>query len=95
MHNILVVSELRSYMTMAIEENLKNADYRVYNEGTDITAISELDVDISAILLYVDADLLKKQKAMVYIKDKALEDDIPVFAIGDSNEIEGFMSVFP
>ncbi len=95
MHNILIVSALRSYMTIAIEENLKNADYRVYNEGMDITAISEIEAEWSAILLYVEADLLKNQKALVYIKDKAVEGDIPVFAIGDSNEIAGIEAVFP
>lgn len=95
MHNILVVSALRSYMTISIEESLKNLEYRVYNEGMNISAISGINAELSAILLYVDADLLKNQKVMVYVKDKALEGDVPVFVIGDSNEVAGVEAVFP
>ena len=95
MNTLLVVSAIRSYMTIAIEERFKNLDYKVINEGTDITAINEIQSDITAILLYADADLLKNQQIMVYLKDKAVQDYIPVFVIGDSNEISELEGVFP
>lgn len=95
MRNILVVSALRSYMTIAIEENFRNIGYNVFYEGMDITAISEINADWAAILLYADVELLDNPQALVYIKDKAIECDVPVFAIGDSNEINGIEAILP
>lgn len=94
MNTILIVSAIRSYLTISIEERFKNLGYNVINEGTDITAISGIQSNISAVLLYVDADLLSNQQSLVFIKDMSLQDDIPLFAIGDSNEMNGIKQIF-
>ena len=95
MHNILVFTEIRSYLNISMEDQLKALGYNVINVGTDINEINAVKEKISAIMIYADADLLKKQQAMVFVRDKGVEDDIPFFIIGDINELATIREVVP
>lgn len=95
MHNILIFSESRGYLNISMEEQFKALDYNVINVGTDINDINAVKETISAILIYADSDLLKKQQAMVFVRDKGVEGDIPFFVIGDINELAEIREVVP
>lgn len=87
MQNILVVAELRSYFTISLEEQFKNAGFRVLSYGADISKMNMIQSQINGILIYADETLLKNKQVFIYIRDRALEENIPIFVIGDSNEI--------
>ncbi len=95
MHNILVFTEIRSYLNISMEEQLKEMGYNVINVGTDINDINAVKDPLSAIMIYADADLLKKQQAMVFVRDMGVEKDIPFFLIGDINELATLRDVVP
>ena len=79
MHNILVFTEIRSYLNISLEEQLKELEYNVINVGTGINEINEIKENITAILIYLEEDLLKKQQSLVFLRDKALQNDTPIF----------------
>lgn len=87
MHNILVFTEVRGYLNISIEEQLKELGYNIIHAGTSVNDINNIKDDITVILVYADADLMKKQQGLIFLRDKALEDDIPFFIIGDMNEL--------
>lgn len=94
-HNILVFSESRGYLNITIEEQLKGLGYHVISVGTNINEINAVKEDITAVLMYVDEDMLKKQQALVFVRDKVIEEDIPVFVIGDINETAEIRTLVP
>lgn len=94
-HNILVFSEVRSYLYIAMEEQLKGLGYNVINVGTNINDINAIKEDITAVLMYTDEDMIKKQQALVFLRDKIVEEDIPVFAVGDVNELADIRTLVP
>lgn len=94
-HNILVFSEERSFLYIAMEEQLKGLGYHVINVGTNVNEINAVKEDITAVLMYTDEDMMKKQQAIVFLRDKIVEEDIPVFAIGDVNELAEIRSLVP
>ena len=59
MHNILVFTEIRGYLNISLEEQLKNLEYNIINVGTGINEINEIEDNITAILMYLDEDLMK------------------------------------
>ncbi len=95
MHNILVFAEIHSYLNISMEEQLKELGYNIINVGTNINDINAVKDTISAIMIYADETLLKKNQAMVFVRDKGVEDDIPFFIIGDINELAQIREVIP
>ena len=98
MHNILVFTANRSYLNIAMEEQLKEKGYNVIMVSTnvdDINSMNAIKEDISAVLMYTDEELLKKQQAVVFLRDKIVEEDFPVFVIGDVNELAEVRNLVP
>lgn len=87
MQNVVIVSQVQSYLLVSLREWFEKAEYEVRILKADIAAINQVEESIGVILLYVDEKMGEEQQALNYIKDKAVENDIPVFAIGDPQEL--------
>jgi len=95
MHNIIVFSEGRSYLNIAMEEQLKELEYNVITVGPNVDEINSIKEDISAVLMYTDEDMMKKQQPLVFLRDKIVEENISVFVIGDVNELTEICKLIP
>ena len=78
---ILLVGAEFGYLLNSIKELLMEESFAV-TLAADIADIEKVDKMISAILIYADEQLLINQKLFVYLKDKATEEDIPIFVVG-------------
>ena len=91
MQNVLIITQVQSYLIVSLKEWFEKAEYEVNILKADVDAISQfesqLEEPIGIILLYVDEKMRDEQQALNYISDKAVEEDIPVFAVGDPNEL--------
>lgn len=83
MQNILVVMENNSFLVRNIVEQLKELDYNVDSVEMDIHKISMQKSSYEAIFLYTESDTDVIVKELIYIRDKAIEENLPVFYIGD------------
>lgn len=95
MYNILVFTEVRGYLNISMEEQLKEMGYNIISVGTSVNEINEVKEDITAILIYADVDLLKKQQPLIFLRDRAVEDDTPFFIVGDVNELAELRALIP
>lgn len=95
MHNILVVSETKSYLVMSVEEQLKKMDYNMIEAPATIDGFSEVKDEIAAILLYAEPELADDRPALIFLRDRAIEEDIPFFVMGDSNDIDDIRDIIP
>lgn len=95
MQNIMIISEVQSYLIVSLKERFEEAEYNVITVKADIDMISKNTEPVSIIILYTDEKLGEQQQALNYIKDKAAEEDIPIFVIGDSNEIQSVEKMIP
>ncbi len=87
MQNVVIVSQIQSYLIVSLKEWFERAEYEVITVKADIDAIDQIDEPIGIILLYVDEKMVEELQTLNYIKDKASEWDIPIFAIGDIDEL--------
>ena len=86
MQNILVIMEYNSFLVRSIVEQLQELTYNVQSVDMDIQQISLKKDKYEAIFLYVESDTDVKVKELVFIRDKAVEEDIPVFYLGEDAE---------
>lgn len=88
MQNVMIVTQIQSYLIMSLKEWFEKAECDVYVVKADIDAINQLEEQMGIFVLYVDEKMRDEQQALNYIKDKSMEEDIPIFAIGDPNELD-------
>ena len=87
MGNVVIVSEVQSYLIMSLKSWFEQAEYEVTMVKADINAINKIKETPAVMLLYVDEKMLEELQALNFIKDKAAEEDIPVFIVGDMDEL--------
>lgn len=87
MGNIVIVSEIQSYLILSLKSWFEKAEYDVTMVKADINAINKIEETPAAMVLYVDENMLEELQALNFIKDKAAEGDIPIFIIGDMDEL--------
>lgn len=95
MQNILLISNTQSYLNISIKDRLKELSYEVIMTKGDTDEVSKIKQDISAVLLFVDEEMIANQQILIYLKDRAIENDLPIFVLGDANEIEEARKFLP
>lgn len=90
---ILFATMAKGYLVTSIKEKLVEAGFEVEHVDTVEAANTALEEKISAFVLYVDENLVNSKQLLVFLKDKAMEEDIPVFAIGDEADLQDLRNV--
>lgn len=86
MHKIVLISNTSSYFNITIGNKLKE-EYDIIETKADPDDLSKIPEDVSAWLIFLDGELLESRQNLIFMKDKALDDEVPVFLIGASDEI--------
>ena len=87
MQNILVVMEKSSFLPMSMIEQLRELEYNPVAAQLDIQELSKLKESFEVVLLFMEGDGEEKSKELVYLRDKALEDDSPIFYVGEDTAV--------
>ncbi len=93
MQNILVVIEKNSFFVNSTMEQLKERGYNAIAVELDIQKISKVTDVYEAVLLYMESDVNEKSQELVYLRDKALEDNVPIFYMGE--DVSALKNILP
>jgi CheY-like chemotaxis protein len=88
MYNLLIISEVKSFFIKVIRDKLKALSFNTDVLQAEMETIHNYTEKLNGILIYADEHLVEQSQAIIYIKDRALADDVPIFVIGDVNEIK-------
>lgn len=83
MQNILVVMEKSSFFVISIMEQLRELNYNIVTTELDVQQMSQLKDNYEVALLYMESEVKDKSQELVYLRDKAVEEDIPLFYMGE------------
>ena len=83
---ILLVGEETGYMLTSIKEKLNDINLDVIIIG-DISEMENITKPISAILIYADELVTRDQKLLVYLKDRSTEEGLPIFTVGNDEDL--------
>lgn len=95
LQNILLVSQSYSYILSSLTQYLEEKGYNVIRVKAQMSEMNSIKDTIHCVLLYTDEDFEIDMQILVYIKDKAIEEEIPVFLIGDDGQIANAREVIP
>lgn len=84
--NILVVMEKNGFVVRSMAEQLKELNYNIVPVELSVQKISKLCDTYEAVLLYMESDVKDMTQEVVYLRDKAVEEDLPIFYIGEDRE---------
>ena len=84
--NILIVADKNSLFVRSAMEQFTEMNYNVVLEELDMHAISRLKDTFEALILYMETDGEDRAQDIVYLRDKAVEEDTPIFYMGDEAE---------
>ena len=87
MHNILVVMEKNSFLPISMIEQLKELEYNTVSAELDIQELSKLKDNYEVVLLFMESEGDEKTKELVYLRDKAMEEDSPIFYVGEDTPV--------
>lgn len=82
--NILVVMDQNGFLGRSAMEQLKELNYNPVAVSLDIQQISKTKETFEAILLYMENEPEEFRQELVFLRDKALEDDTPIFYMGEN-----------
>ena len=86
MHKILMISNTSNYFNITIGNRL-NEEYDIIETKAETNEMSKVPDNIGTWMLFLDKELLESPKDMIFIKDKALENEAMLFLIGEEDEI--------
>ena len=84
---IVFISDMTNFLLVSIKDKLKDMGYRVVNCKLNIDDIARIERMVEAIVIPVSEEMASKPKEMTYIKDHALENDFPIFTLGNRDEL--------
>lgn len=92
MANVLLVSEKKYFIVSSLLRQLEECGHIVTCVDNSPSEIEREKEDIDLIILYVEeADI----KSFVYLKDILIEFNLPMFIMGDANQIEAVKTFIP
>lgn len=95
MQKIVIISDVQSYLLVTIKNQLEESGFLVQQETLDTNTISKIANPIDLFLIFTDEGLLENHQGLIYLKDRAVEDDIPIYVIGDPNELKELRTDIP
>lgn len=95
MANILVLYDTPSLLVTSIEHQLEELEHVAIHSDLSVKSISKVKDKMDMYLIFADEDLTDNTDALIYIKDKVTEEDIPIFIAGDESEIKVFKKSVP
>ncbi len=95
MQKVLIVSEVQSYLLVSLQERLEQVDCDVMNTHAHPDVLSKIKENIDLIFVFADEELMRLNQGLTYLKDQAVEKDIPIFVTGDPQEIAEIIKVIP
>ena len=95
MQKVLIVSEVQSYLLVSLQERLEQVNCDVMNTHAHPDVLSRIKEDIDLIFVFADEELMRLNQGLTYLKDQAVEKDIPIFVTGDPQEIAEIIKVIP
>ena len=87
MQTIVLVSNTSNYFNMTIGSKLKE-EYDIIETTMDAEELAEVPKDASAWLIFLDKEMLEEQHKFQAMRDRVLDEEVPVFFIGYKDEIE-------
>ncbi len=95
MHNLLILYDAPSLLVSSVTEQLKNMGVNALNCPLQVKDISAVKDKPELYLIFADEDIRDNVDALVYLKDRSIENDVPFMLVGDDRELTECLKTIP
>ncbi len=95
MHSVLVLFDAPSLLVSSVTEQLKNMGVNAVNCPLQVKEISAVKDKPELYLIFADEDISDNTDALVYLKDRSVENDVPFMIVGDERELAQCLKTIP
>lgn len=92
MSNILLVSENTNFIVSSLIRLVEDEKHTVFQTGHSPIEMGKVADKVQLILLCAEG---AGMDGLVYLKDKVIEDNLPIFVIGDAEHMEAVEEIIP
>ena len=93
--NVLIAGKSEGYLLRSVKNGFAEKEIEVTYSDGDIDSLPD-DLDAyRSFIIFADDEFIKNMQFLVYIKDIAIENDIPVFAIGYDSDVKEVTALVP
>ena len=87
MVKIIIITKTQSYLMLQLKERFEQSGDSILLVDAKTDHINKSLEGANAMIMYLDEEMSEDSQLLFFVKDKAVEKDIPVFLIGDPVEI--------
>ena len=87
-NRVLIISDEQQFLMNSIKSNLEETGIKVDMSNLKVQKIFDNLHEPDAILLYVGEDYEEHVQDLFFIRDKAIEEDYPLFLLGDEIDVK-------
>lgn len=95
MHKVLIVSESTGYLISSLQKKLVAAGEEVSICPANPDELSKVSKDVDIVFIFADEELVGQHQGLIYLKDKVVEGDIPIFITGDPRDLSTIIGDIP
>lgn len=95
MDHIAILSEVQSFLLTSLKEQMERTECTITMVDANVDSVNALPRPIDAMLIYISEELLENQKAMIYVRDRAVEEGIALFLVGYEDEVKQIEKIIP
>jgi CheY-like chemotaxis protein len=87
--------EDKSYLMASFREQLEKLEYNIVTVPCDIDAINAVNAPVSGALVFADDKTVEMISPLTFLKDWAMDNGVPIFALGPPANLEDLRKVIP
>lgn len=92
MDTVLLISEKNNFMVLSLKEQLKERNINVLHTDDEPSEIGKIKENIRLLLLWSENISME---GLVYLRDRVIEESIPVYVLGDREQVKKIADVIP
>ncbi len=92
---IISVYVNQGFLMKSAEKYLTGEGAQVVPLKADLKTLGHADIEADAIIMFVDGDISAWRDALVFIKDKTLDNDVPLFIVQGDIDIDDVFKIIP
>ena len=85
---ILLIGDTKEYLFLSLVERLAEASYQIVKSDPDIDEINKGIRNCWFVVIYASDAVIAKTSTLAYIRDNVIGRDLPLFVVGDKNQID-------
>ena len=95
MAKIIIVSRTENFLMKSLQSQLTSVGIESTLVKPNMNAVSSIGKGYAGILLYLDEEMVEEQQTIIYLRDQAVEDDLPLILVDDDDNIGKVETLIP